>query len=269
MRTRHPAVSGQFYPSDKLELVDMISSLAGKIQPKKEEALGVISPHAGYIYSGAVAASVFSRVDIKDTVIILGPNHTGMGEPFSIETKGAWSLPAGEVKIDEELASEILKNSKFLTDDNKAGAYEHSIETQIPFIQYFKKDFKIIPMIIAYNGYDTLSAIGIDIAKVLKRRKKDFLIVASSDMTHYESSESAEKKDKLAINNILKLDPLGLYETVQKKGITMCGIAPAVVMLTILKELGAKEANLIKYQTSGDVSGDYSSVVGYAGIIIR
>ncbi len=268
-RLREPAVSGQFYPSSKDSLDSMISKLAGKIPEEKEDVLGIVAPHAGYIYSGRVAASVYSLINITDTVIMLGPNHTGSGMPFSIETKGSWNMPMGKVNIDAELALDIQKNSKYLKDDIEAGSYEHSLEVQVPFLQYFKKNFKIVPIVISFTDFNTLESIGDSIGEVLKKKNRNCLIIASSDMTHYESEESANKKDKLAIDNILKLDEKGLYDTIKQFDISMCGIAPTVSMLRAVKLLGARSSKLIKYETSGEASGDYSSVVGYAGVVIK
>lgn len=266
---REPVVSGQFYPSDKSALQATIAKLVGKGKFEKVECIGVISPHAGYPYSGAVAAAVFANIKINDTVVLLGPNHTGGGKPFSIELSGTWRLPLGDVEIDEEVAGSILKKSLFLKEDKFAGLYEHSLEVQIPIIQYFRKDFKIVPIVISHGAYDTLKSIGTQLADALKDLKRKILIVASSDMTHYEPEEAASKKDKMAIDKILKMDALGLYETAEKFGISMCGLAPVVTMLNAAKELGAASSKLIEYRTSGDVTGDYSSVVGYAGIIIK
>jgi AmmeMemoRadiSam system protein B/AmmeMemoRadiSam system protein A len=265
---REAAVAGQFYPGSSSELRKMISEMVDE-KATKEDAIGLIMPHAGYIYSGNVAGSTISRVKIKGTCIIMGPNHTGMGKPFSIMTEGTWKTPLGNVKIDSELAKRVLANSKFLSEDSLAHISEHSIEVQLPFLQYFNKDIQIVPIILTYATGTVYREIGRAIAKAIEDSGKDVLIIASSDMTHDEAHESALKKDNLAIEPILELDEDELLNRVQKYNITMCGFGPVVSLIAAARELGAREAKLVKHQTSGDAAGDYSSVVGYAGLIIK
>ncbi len=267
---RKPSVAGQFYPGTEPSLKREVGRLLdiGKGQPK-EKAIGIVSPHAGYMYSGPVAGCVFSSIEIPETVIILGPNHTGAGPRFSLFKEGSWQTPLGDVEIDKKMAGAILKNSKFLEEDTSAHAYEHSLEVQLPFIQYIKKNFKIVPMVLSVYNMDAYQNLGEAIASAVKQSKKKALIIASSDMTHYESRESAEKKDKIAIEAMLKLDWSQLIEQVEKLNISMCGYIAVAVMLIAAKDLGAKETKLIKYQTSGDITGDYNAVVGYAGIIVK
>jgi len=265
---RKASVADQFYPGTRDLLEKAVSELIDN-KTKKNDCLGIVSPHAGYIYSGPVAGKVFSGITLKPDYIILGPNHTGYGKPFSIMARGKWQMPLGDIDIDEDLAGLLLKNSKYLEEDDQAHTYEHSIEVQLPFLQYFKKEFKFVPIIISQAQLKLYKELGGEIGKAIKQSKKDVLIIASSDMTHYESAESARKKDKLAISAILKLDSELLMDTILKSDISMCGYAPVIVMIEAAKELGAKEAELIDYKTSGDISGDYSSVVGYAGIIIK
>jgi len=265
---RHPAVAGQFYPLRAASIEKQVFEFTEK-GGKKTDAIGIVVPHAGYIYSGAVAGSVYSKIELKPTYIILGPNHTGRGRPYSIMSEGEWAMPQGEVKIDDELAKTLLHKSEFMEEDFLAHAYEHSIEVQLPFLQCFKKEFKFVPIIISYAEGHIYQAIGREIAKAIKDLKRDALIIASSDMTHYESQEDARSKDMKAIEAILKLDEEELIKRVDELDISMCGYAPVAAMLSAAKELGAKSAELVKYQTSGDTSGDYSSVVGYAGIIVR
>ncbi|XUW99491.1 MAG: AmmeMemoRadiSam system protein B [Dehalogenimonas sp.] len=267
--TRQPIASGRFYPGNAEQIKALIESFT---QDKEDKvgAIGVVSPHAGYIYSGAVATAVFSRVEPADTYIIIGPNHTGMGKPFSIMTVGSWKTPLGEVPIDSALAQSILTKSKNLQEDRTAHQNEHSIEVQLPIIQYFKPDLKIVPIILSVATLEIYHEIGAAVAQAIKDTDgKVILIVASSDMTHYESQEAASAKDHRAIEEILKLDEEGLLERVVTERISMCGYAPVVAMITASKILGAKTAELVRYQTSGDASGDYSAVVGYAGVIIR
>jgi hypothetical protein len=268
MDIRNPSVAGQFYEGTKAGLRSELSRLVEK-GAKKEDCLGIISPHAGYIYSGAVAGKVISRVAFKDTFIILGPNHTGLGSPFSIMARGAWRTPMGDVEIDNELASRIMDGSSRVKEDPSAHLYEHSIEVQLPFLQYLGKDFKFVPMVVSAADTGVLRKLGKGLASAIKGSGKKVVMISSSDMTHYESRDSAREKDGMAIDAILKLDEDALVNKVSEHNITMCGYAPTVVMIAALKELGAKEARLVDYKTSGDASGDYSSVVGYAGIIIK
>jgi len=265
---REPVVAGQFYPASPSELRAIIKSFVDE-KAVKGEAIGLISPHAGYIYSGPVAGAVISRIKFKDTFIIMGPNHSGRGKPLSIMTEGVWETPLGEVDIDSELAKQILATSSYLEEDHLAHQYEHSLEVQLPFLQYFKSDIKIVPIIFGYGSGAVYKEIGKEIAKAIKSLNRDVVIIASSDMTHYEPQESAQRKDNQAIEAIVNLDEDELLKRVDELNISMCGYAPAVSLISVAKELGAKRAELIRYQTSGDTTGDYSSVVGYAGIIIN
>jgi AmmeMemoRadiSam system protein B/AmmeMemoRadiSam system protein A len=265
---RKPVVAGQFYPASPPQLRAMIEGLVDE-EARKEEVVGLVSPHAGYIYSGPVAGAIMSRIKLKDTFVIMGPNHTGSGKPLSIMTEGVWETPLGEVEIDSELAKQILAVSNHLQQDNMAHLYEHSIEVQIPFLQYFRKDFKLVPIVLAYSSGAAYKEIGREIARAIKDLNKEVVIIASSDMTHYEPQESAKRKDTQAIEAILDLNEDELLRRVDELNISMCGYAPAVSLIAAAKDLGATEAELVKYQTSGDVSGDYSAVVGYAGIIIK
>lgn len=265
---RGPVVAGQFYPSSPSSLEAQIREFIDE-KVAKEEVIGVLSPHAGYIYSGPVAGAVLSRIRFKDTFIILGPNHTGSGKPLSIMTEGRWQTPLGEVEIDSELGKDILARSSHLQEDHGAHLYEHSIEVQIPFLQYFNRDVKIVPIVLARAAGASYKAIGHEIATSVKALRREVIIMASSDMTHYEPHESAKAKDTRAIEAILELNEEELLKRIEKFNITMCGYAPAVSLISSAKELGAKSAELVRYQTSGDTSGDYTSVVGYAGIIIK
>ncbi|MBM4446249.1 MAG: AmmeMemoRadiSam system protein B [Chloroflexi bacterium] len=265
---RNPVVAGQFYPGSADGLKRMIESMVDD-RAEKDEVIGLISPHAGYIYSGLVAGAVISRVKFKDTFVILGPNHTGRGKAFSIMTKGVWKTPLGDIEIDSELGKRILTISSCLEEDHLAHQFEHSLEVQVPFLQYFKPDVRIVPIVLAHAKGDTYKKIGRELASAIKELKKEVVILASSDMTHYEPHEMARNKDRQAIEAILDLDEDELLKRVDEFDISMCGYAPVVSLISAAKELGAKKAELVKYQTSGDASGDYSSVVGYAGIIVK
>ena len=265
---RLPSVAGQFYPETGAALKSEIAGLLLAKDKPKEKAIGILVPHAGYMYSGHVAASVYSCIEIPDTVIILGPNHTGMGETFSLFKEGSWHTPLGDVDIDENIAGAILAKCKYVKEDTKAHLFEHSLEVQLPFLQYLKKDVMIVPMVLSAYNMEAYQDLAAAIVSAIKQTHKSALIVASSDMTHYEIQEIAEKKDKVAIEAILKLSETQLISSIEQLSISMCGYIPAVVMLIAAKALGAKSARLVKYQTSGDATGDYEAVVGYAGVTI-
>jgi hypothetical protein len=265
---RQPVVAGQFYPASPSQLKSMIKGMIDE-KAEKEEVIGLVSPHAGYMYSGPVAGALVSRIKFKGTFIIMGPNHTGRGKAFSIMTEGVWKTPLGDVEIDSELAKRILGISRYLKEDQAAHLDEHSIEVQLPFLQYFKPDVKFVPIILSFGTGDIYREIGREIARAVKELKREVVIMASSDMTHYESHQSVRTKDTQAIEAILELNEEQLLQRVQALNITMCGYGPAVSLISAAKELGATRAELVKYQTSGDTTGDYSSVVGYAGIALK
>jgi AmmeMemoRadiSam system protein B len=266
---RSPAVAGQFYPGSEASLVKTLSALVPVIKPEeRKKALAVVSPHAGYIYSGGVAGETFARVKVPESVVILGPNHTGHGVPISLMAQGSWDMPMGEVAINIELAAEIARNSPLVEIDEIAHRFEHSLEVQVPFLQYIQKNLSIVPIVISHVPYETCVAVGQGLAAAIKSYGKPVLIVASTDMTHYESRQEASAKDSLALGRIQELDPEGLYNTVIGKRISMCGIMPATVALIAALALGAKKAELVRYTDSGETSGDTSHVVGYAGLVI-
>lgn len=264
---RKPVVAGQFYTASEGLLTKEVAKLSTQ-KKEKIDAVGVVSPHAGYVYSGEVAGDVLSSIKPKPTYIILGPNHTGYGKPFGLDSERTWKTPLGEVKIDEDLAKVILEHSRYIKKDAECHNYEHSIEVQLPFLQYLNKSFTFVPIVISYADRQIYKDIGKEIALAIKDLKKDVTVIASSDMTHYEPHEAAKKKDTMAIEKILALDINGFLDTIEKYDISMCGFAPTAIMMQAAIELGAKKAKLIKYNTSGDTSGDYSTVVGYAGIAI-
>lgn len=268
---RNPAVAGQFYSGSKESLIKEVGELIPASAKKKEDAIGVISPHAGYPYSGLVAGTTLSSIKPKSIYVIMGPNHTGLGSPFSLSTSDTWITPLGSVTINKTLAEKILKNCPEISKDEFAHIQEHSIEVQLPILQILQENFTIVPMVISSGSIEQYRRIGQAIAKSIKELKleKDVTIIASSDMTHYESQNSAQEKDSRAIDAILKLDEEALLERIKEFDISMCGYAPAMIMMAAAKSLGAKKAKLIKYQTSADATGDNSSVVGYAGIVIE
>jgi hypothetical protein len=221
------------------------------------------------MYSGKTAAAVYARLEPPETLVILGPNHHGVGAEAAVPSHARWETPLGAVEIDGELAAAIRAASRTLQVDDAAHAREHSIEVQLPFLQYFKPDFKLVPIVFGHPSGAIYKEVGKEIARAVKELGRGVVIIASSDMSHYEPQASAQNKDQKAIEAVLNLDEDELLKRVAKFNITMCGYAPAVSLIVAAKELGATGAELVKYQTSGDVTGDYSAVVGYAGIIIK
>ena len=265
---RSPAVSGRFYPSDPRELAQQIDSYAPRNNKAAAAARMCIVPHAGYMYSGHVAGAVYSSLKIPNRCILLGPRHFPRGEPLAILTKGKWKTPLGEALIDEELAGQIARACPRLRDDFTAHEREHSLEVQIPFLQRLAPDFRFVPIVLAFDRYPALEELGYAIARVVSKQTEPVLVIASTDMNHYESDEVTREKDGKAIEKILALDPRGLFDTVRGEAISMCGYAATVSALAAAVDLGAKEAKLIRYATSGDITGDHDEVVGYAGFTI-
>ncbi|OPZ62563.1 MAG: hypothetical protein BWY84_01147 [Candidatus Aerophobetes bacterium ADurb.Bin490] len=264
---REPVVAGTFYEKSKEGLIKQILELKKDAPAEKVLAKGIMVPHAGYMYSGKVAAETFNSVEIPDTVIILGPNHTGVGVPVSIYGEGAWKTPLGEMQIDKSLAADIMKKAGITHQDRTAHAREHSIEVMLPFLQQINNSIKFVPVCLAEPSRDELKLLGKALAEALDDSQA--LIIASSDLTHYESAEIVKEKDKRVIDEILKLDPDAMLDAVEKYQISMCGWMPVYVMLLACKELGASEASLVRYMTSGDITGETEQVVGYGGIIIK
>lgn len=265
---RQPAVAGRFYTADRAALFDELTSyLASSGSPRP--ALGCIVPHAGYIYSGAVAGAVFAAIEIPKRCLVLCPNHTGRGRPLAIMSEGNWRTPLGSVAIESELADTLKQEFPSLNEDADAHRAEHAIEVELPFLQKQRSQFSFVPIALGTGEFGVLEKLGEAVASVLKAQSEPSLIIASSDMNHYENDHITRIKDHKAIERILTLDARGLYDVVTKEGVSMCGFGPAIVMLTAAKALGATSAELIKYATSGDVSGDREMVVGYAGVVVR
>lgn len=265
---RQPAVAGQFYPSSPSRLSEQVRGYVNE-NAVKEKAIGIVSPHAGLMYSGAAAGAVFSKITFPRTFVLIGPNHTGFGSAVSIMLSGQWEMPTGELSINEELARRIREKADIIEADTMAHSMEHSLEVQLPFILYYSSDVKIVPIVLMSDSLETCRLIGEAIADAITELKNSVTIVASSDMSHYVTDSVARDKDKKAIDRVLALDPEGLYNTVKKEGISMCGFMPVTTMLFAALKLGAKQAELVKYMTSGEVSGDYNYVVGYAGMIVK
>ncbi len=265
---RQPAVAGAFYPASKDEILKMFS-MFGPAEGKAEPALGVVAPHAGYVYSGKTAYKTYSKVKVPERVVVLAPNHTGAGPGISFFAKGIWRTPMGDVEVDEDLAEKIMSKIKGAESDFSAHYAEHSLEVHLPFLLHINPNIKIVPVVLKYLSLEKCLEIGSAVAEVISQISPKPLIVASSDMTHYESAESARAKDRRAIERILELDPEGLYEVVRSGNISMCGVVPVTSMLSAVKKMGATRAELVSYSNSGEVNGDMDSVVGYAGIVIR
>jgi AmmeMemoRadiSam system protein B len=265
---RHPAVAGRFYPQhgETLQVeVDVFLSTGGTSRP----ALGCVAPHAGYVYSGAVAGAVYGAIDVPRRCLVLCPNHTGKGRPLAIMSAGMWETPLGMVPIDAPLAGALLERFPLLTEDSQAHRSEHAIEVQLPFLQRRNQHLSFVPIALGTGEFEVLEQLGNAVADVLDEQTEPVLMVASSDMNHYENDLITREKDHKAIKQILAMDARGLFDVVTNEDISMCGFGPTVVMLTAAKRRGATSAELVRYATSGDVSGDRDMVVGYAGVVVR
>lgn len=260
---RRPAVAGQFYPGSERGLRDLISKLAPGEPRKKIKACGIVVPHAGYVYSGGVAADVYASIEGAPTFVLLGPSHYGIGSPVAVSTE-PWATPLGTVDVDMDFVRLL---DGIIDRDEIAHQNEHSIEVQIPFLQYFFKDFRIVPICLGMQDYDSVKEVATELIASLDRYDKHVVIVASSDFTHYEHVSVAKKKDTTLINDIEKLDVPAFYDDLYRLNATACGYGPIAAMMMACGARGASRGELVKYATSGDVTGD-SQVVGYAGMTI-
>jgi MEMO1 family protein len=263
---RQPICAGTWYPTDRDEIKGYLD-----LTVKKEKVIGAVCPHAGWAFSGRVAGDVFSRIEPTSLYILIGPNHTGFGKPVSVFNHGAWMTPLGDIEVDDKIANLICKKNPLAQPDLLGHLREHSLEVQLPFIKYIKPDAKIVP--ISLSDYDLLTcmSLGDTIAQIIIENdlKKDVTLVASTDMSHYVPAETAKKLDASAIKKILNIAPEELLEVVQLKNISMCGSGPTAVMLRAAQKLGARCGELVRYATSGDVTGENRQVVAYAGIVIK
>lgn len=264
---RQPVVAGQFYPGDREQLRHALSQLIPG-GTEKRKVCGVISPHAGYIYSGAVAGKLYAAIAIPATVLILGPNHHGVGAAAGLYPDGEWETPLGLVPINARLNSLIRSHVPFTQSDTVSHQFEHSLEVQVPFIQYLRPDVTISAICLGFGDYPAARDLGRGIAAAIREFAEDVLIVASSDMTHYESADEARRKDEKALERVRAFDPEGLLKICRSEHITMCGVVPAAVMLTAARELGATLVERVAYATSGDITGDNRQVVGYAAVTV-
>jgi MEMO1 family protein len=267
---RSPAVAGSFYPADRAKLAEQVDSfLAATSEVAPRRAVACLVPHAGYMYSGQVAGAVYARLDLPARFILLGPRHYPRGAQMAILSEGAWSTPLGDAQLDAALAAALRDTCPLLREDSVAHEREHAIEVQLPFLQRRTGDFRFVPIALGNVRYDELEMLGRAVAKVVAAAPEPVLIVASSDMNHYESDDITRVKDAKALDRVLALDPRGLADVVTREQISMCGVAAAVSAIIAARELGAAEAELVRYATSADVSADREEVVGYAGVIIR
>ncbi len=237
--------------------------------PDPRDAVALIVPHAGYIYSGRAAGKVYGAVHLTHRYIILGPNHTGLGAPLSVYARGSWRTPLGDALIDEALASHLLQQCPELEDDTQAHIREHSIEVQIPFLQFLTESFTFVPICIGTSNWSALTSLMRAIVEVVRKTGEPVQLIASTDMSHYIPAREAEKKDALAFEPIRQLKAKELYETVHRHRLTMCGYLPTSVVIGAAKELGATSAELLVYTNSGERTGDYESVVAYAGFRVN
>jgi len=278
LKVRYPAVAGSWYAGTSAGLRGEIEKCfthklgPGKLPKVVEEGprniVGLVCPHAGYMYSGPVAAHAYFELakDGKpEVIVIFSPNHTGRGSALAVMNEGVWRTPLGDVEIDVKIANQILSESRIVDVDDGAHAYEHSIELQLPFLQYlYGSAFKFVPICFLMQDLESGREVGRATAKALSR--KNALVIASTDMTHYEPQERAEKKDKMAIDAAIKMDEERYYSAVESHAISTCGYGPTIAAITAAKALGAKKAQLLCYKTSGDITGDFSAVVGYVSI---
>lgn len=264
---RLPAVAGRFYPDNPQELIAQVREYT-KPQPNEtpRPVQACLVPHAGYRFSGHVAGAVFSRILLPKKFVILGVRHRPPGEAIAINCRGAWRTPLGDAPIDEALAAALKNECPILREDLVAHSAEHSLEVQLPFLQVLSPGFAFVPIALGTLRFDDLLAVGEALARVLAANP-DVLLLTTSDLNHYEDDATTRVKDQKAIDQILALNPRGLYDVCRNEDISMCGLGPAVAMLTALRTLASTHAELVRYATSADVSGDIHHVVGYAGFI--
>ena len=268
---RPPAVAGSFYEASPQRLAKQVEEcFAGNPRVEtKERFIGAVVPHAGLMYSGHVAAAFYGLAELPKRYIILCPNHTGLGHFAAINREGAWRTPLGNASIDTDLAGKLMAKTRLLVEDARAHAREHSLEVQLPFLQQLQQEFTFVPICLATHRYELCEEMGNAIAAVIAAESEPVGILASSDLNHYADQDTTLRKDQLAIDRVLALDPRGLWDTILAEDISMCGFIPTTAMLVAANKLGATGATLIKHATSGDINRDYSHVVGYAAILIR
>lgn len=265
---RKPAVAGQFYTDNSFALKDELKRYL-KGGSHDRNAAGIMVPHAGYVFSGSIAAEAYKAVNLPQTVIILGPDHHGLGGQATVFSSGSWLTPLGEVPVAEDLAATLLADCDLLEADEAAHRFEHSLEVQVPFLQMLRDDVRILPIALGHGGLDDWLQLGRQLGLALRKWPERVLLIASSDMNHFKSAAYTERVDRLAIEQMEQYNPAGLYRLVREKNISMCGVIPAVVMLEAAATLGATTCQLLSYAHSGLVNGDMQSVVGYASMIVE
>ena len=267
---RFPAVAGQFYPGEAGQLRRALADffLAAKTDTRPRPAPAVMCPHAGYIYSGALAAATLAQVEIPKRVILVGPTHHGLAAPAALSL-ATWRTPLADTPADTAFAESLLAKSPFIAHDEAGHRREHCLEVQLPFLQYLRPDVLVTPLLVSAIPFQLCQEIARALAATIRAAADETLIVASTDMSHYLPRRQATQLDGLALERVLALDPPGLHETCVKNRISMCGfVAVTIVMLTVL-ELGQAEAKLVGYTDSGAASGDVERVVGYAGVVFQ
>lgn len=266
---RPPAVAGTFYPDSPSQLAAQIHQYA-PADPAHPPApfRACLVPHAGYLYSGVVAGAVYAYIAFPKRIIVLGVRHFPYGAEAAILSQGAWRTPLGDAPLEPALAAQISQACPALQEDPVAHEREHSLEVQIPFLQVLVPGFSFVPIALGTHDPAALKSVGSALAQVLSANP-DVLLLTTTDLNHYEDEATTRRKDDLAIEKILALDPTGLYEICRKQKISMCGLGPTVALLTALNQLGINSAELVRHSTSADVSGDTRRVVGYAGFLFR
>ena len=269
MNIRRPAVAGRFYPGDPAALRNELRRLtAGKMPPPEPRAIAMMVPHAGYMYSGEVAGTTYTAARMASRLVILCPNHTGLGESIALYDEGTWETPLGAAPIDAPLARAILSRCAAARFDALAHRGEHSLEVQLPFLQHLLGDFHFVPICVGTLHLPTLLDLGRAVAEAIADEAEGAVVIISSDMSHYVPADIAERRDRLALERFLSLDPEGLHRIVVEEEISMCGIAPATAGLAAARLLRAGAARLVAYSNSGAATGDLSSVVAYAGVVV-
>jgi hypothetical protein len=271
MQVRQPAVAGMFYEASADRLGAQVAACFDANEEPQQRApfIGAVVPHAGLMYSGHVAAAFYGNADLPRKLIILCPNHTGLGHFAAINRDGVWRTPLGDAPVDTALAADLLKRAPLLRVDTLAHSREHSLEVQLPFLQHMLDDFTFVPICLAAPRYDVCEQVANAIAEIVAESDERIGILASSDLNHYENQDETMRKDLRAIEQILALDPDALWRVVEDEDISMCGYIPTTTMLIAAKRLGATRARLLKHATSGDINGDHARVVGYAAIIVQ
>jgi AmmeMemoRadiSam system protein B len=264
---RQPAVAGQFYPLRPEYLEKELDRCFEGLEIRERDVIGAVCPHAGYVYSGKVAAHVYASLPKADTYVILGPNHTGHGSALSM-SRDTWKTPLGSVEVDVDLADRIL--GSIIDMDELGHKYEHSIEVQLPFLQYrFGSDFRILPICMGMQDEETAVEVGDIIGRLVSDNGKRVVFIASSDFTHYQPAKLAREIDNEVIGPILNLDVRGMYDLLYRRNASVCGYGTIAAMLTASKIVGGSRATLLNYSNSGEISGDLNAVVGYAAIIVE